>query len=525
MAAARPHPTVTAVSLGWRMIRTILTALIALWPVAAHAEWQEARSDHFIVYSDDRPEQVARFAERLERFDATLRLLTKMPATPIAPPNRVTVFVTGDLTSIARLARSSSVAGFYIPRAGASVAFVPKSGSGNDGGIDAEEVLFHEYTHHFMLSNWAEAAFPAWFVEGFAEFFAPTRFRSDGSIEIARAPMYRAREFANGLPISATQLLTGDPDKIDRSALYAGGWLLTHMLLLDPARRGQIDRFMTAVTAGEPANRAAATAMGDLRQLDRDMARYARSGLRYSTMPATAVPTPKVTVRALGAGEAAMMPVRIRSKRGVDRKSALELLPLARRAAAPYPNDPAVQTALAEAEYDARNYPAAEAAARRALAADGQAVDAHVYLGLAQMAQARAARDADPNRWRDIRRSFLAANRIENDDPEPLRMFYRTFLVPGQTPNQNARDALLRAHMLGPQDRGLRMEAALVLLEADRGPDARRVLGPVAYSPHGGATATFAAELITIIDCDGAAAALDRWKKGSQEQRDDQPDA
>ncbi|MGN5374955.1 hypothetical protein [Sphingomonas hankookensis] len=489
---------------------------MALWPVAAQAEWHEARSDHFIVYSDDRADDVARFAERLERFDATLRLLTKIPATPIAPPNRVVVYRTGDISSIARLARSSNVAGFYIPRAGGSVAFVPKSGSGT--GINPEEVLFHEYTHHFMLSNWAEAAFPAWYVEGFAEFFAPTRFRDDGSIEIARVPMYRAREFANGLPVSASTLLTGNPDKVERPALYAGGWLLTHMLLVDPARRGQIDRFMTAVAAGEPAARAAA-AFGDLRALDRDMSRYARTGLRYSILPKAMVPAVKVTVRALTPGEAATMPARIRSKRGVNRKQALELLPIAQRAAAPYPGDPAAQVVLAEAEYDAGNYAAAEAAARRAIAADAKQVDAHVYLGMAQMAQARAARDADSNRWKGIRKAFLAANRIENDDPEPLRLFYDSFKIPGQKPNDNARDALLRAHTLGPQDRGLRMEAARVLLETDRAAEARRVLGPVAYAPHGGATAAFAAELIAIIDRDGAAAALARWRGGSKAQQ------
>ncbi len=507
------------------MIRRMLAAAaVALWPMAAQAEWHEARSDHFIVYSDDRPADVARFAERLERFDATLRLLTRTPTAPIAPPNRVTVYMTGDLSSIARLARSSNVAGFYIPRASGSVAFVPKTGSGNGGGIDAEEVLFHEYTHHFMLSNWAESAFPSWYVEGFAEFFAPTRFRDDGSIEIARPPMYRVRQFANGMPISASALLIGDPDKIDRPALYAGGWLLTHMLLLDPARRGQLGRFMAAISAGDSPAKAAAV-MGDPRQLDRDMARYARTGLRYSIMPATAVPQPKVTVRTLTPGEAATMAVRIRSKRGVDRKAALALLPLAQRAAAPYPNDPAAQMVLAEAEYDAGNYAAAEAAARRAIAADAQALDAHIYLGLSQMARARAARDADPARWKEIRRAFLAANRIENDDPEPLRLFYRTYLVPGQSPTENAREALLRAHALGPQDRGLRMEAARVLLETNRAADARRVLGPVAYAPHGGATATFAAELITIIDRDGAAAALTRWRGGSKEQQGDGPDA
>lgn len=505
------------------MIRVALAALMALWPIAAQAEWHEARSDHFIVYADDPAAEVARYAERLERFDRVLRLLTKMPAEPIAVPNRVNVYVTGDLSTITKLVGQRNVAGFYIPRAAGSVAFVPEYSGISTTGIDPQQVLFHEYTHHFMLSNWAEAAFPSWFVEGFAEFFAPTRLRDDGSIEVARPPMYRARQFQTGMPVSATTLLTGDANKIDRGALYAGGWALTHMMLLDATRRGQMDRFMRAVASGESATKAAGV-FGDLKQLDRDLARYVRSGLRYSIMPPGTITKAEVTVRPLTRAEAAMMPVRIRAKRGVDRAQALTLLPLAQRAAAPYPNDATAQALLAEVEYDAGNFAAAEAAARRAVAADPKSVDGHTYLGRAQMAQARAARDTSPERWRAVRKSFLAANAIENDDPEPLLLYYQTYQVPGQVPTANARDALLRAHLLAPQDRGLRMQAARVLLETGRLDEARRVLGPVAYSPHGGRSAVLAQQLIALIDNGGAKAALDHWRGKPQPTTTDSDD-
>jgi Flp pilus assembly protein TadD len=216
-----------------------------------------------------------------------------------------------------------------------------------------------------------------------------------------------------------------------------------------------------------------------------------------------------------------MMPVRIRAKRGVDRTQALALLPLAQRAATPYPNDATAQALLAEVEYDAGNFAAAEAAARRAVATDPKSVDGHTYLGMAQMAQARAAKDASPERWRAVRRSFLAANAIENDDPEPLLLYYQTYRVPGQTPTANARDALLRAHLLAPQDRGLRMQAARILLETGRLDEARRVLGPVAYSPHGGRSAALAQRLISLIDNGGAKAALDHWRGKPQPAAND----
>lgn len=497
------------------MILRILAGLLALSPVAARAEWREARSDHFTVYADDSEAKVARFAERLERFDATLRMLTELPATPITPANRVTVYVVND---VGALSGSNSVAGFYVPRAGGSVAFVPARGGEGWGELGVEEVLFHEYTHHFMLTNYAEAAFPPWFVEGFAEFFATTRMLANGTIEVARPPVYRAYAFANGLPLPAQDLLTGDQKKLNSDAVYGEGWLLTHMLMLEPKRRAQFAGFMTAITKGESIAKAA-EAMGDLNQLDRDMRRYIRSSIRYSIIPPGTIAPAMVKVRTLTPGEAATMKVRIRSKRGVDDRAAKALLPMAQRAAAPFPNDPAAQAALAEAEYDAGNYAAAEAAARRAVATDPKSIPGHIYIGMARMAAAQATKSTDVALWKSIRQSFLAANAIENDHPEPLILFYRSFGAAGQEPTANARDALLRAHALAPQDRDLRMQAAYVLLEQGKAPDARRVLGPVAFAPHGGDTATFAGELIAKIDTGGVKAALERWRQTPPDEK------
>ena len=45
----------------------------------------------------------------------------------------------------------------------------------------ADVILFHEYVHHFMLQHFS-VAYPAWFVEGYAELFSNTRFERDGTI-------------------------------------------------------------------------------------------------------------------------------------------------------------------------------------------------------------------------------------------------------------------------------------------------------------------------------------------------------
>jgi len=75
------------------MIRRILLGAAALLaPSAAHAEWVEASSSHFVVYSDDKPEDVKAYATRLERFDAATRALRRAPKSQRGNASRVTVF-------------------------------------------------------------------------------------------------------------------------------------------------------------------------------------------------------------------------------------------------------------------------------------------------------------------------------------------------------------------------------------------------------------------------------------------------
>ncbi len=504
-----------------RLVQWLACGAMACWPVAAHAEWQEARTAHFVVYSDDKPAAVSHFAERLERFDRLLRFLTSAPTTTSGPANPVTVYVVDDQSAVASLAGSANVAGFYIPRAGGSVAFVPRQMvQESANAIGAEAILFHEYTHHFMLSNWADAAFPAWFVEGFAEFFGPTRMKPDGSIEIGRPAMYRADAFADGLPVSSATLLSGNASKSGVDGIYAQGWLLTHMLVFDSSRKGQLGSYMDAINAGKPMMEAA-RALGEPRQLDRDLSAYMRRGMRYSTLPSGMIPELPVTVRALRPAEVAMMRTQQRSKKGVTPEQARQLVPGARRAAGPYPNDPAAQVALAEAEYDAGNYAEAEAAARRTIAADPRSVDGHLYLGMARAAAAQAGKVTDPAQWRDIRKSFLAANAIDNDAAEPLVEFYKSYGVAGTPLTANTRAALMRAHLLGPQDPDVRMLVAADLLDQGKTADARKMLGPIAYAPHRDDNATLAASMIATIDQDGGPAALAKWREATKGAKKD----
>lgn len=198
-----------------------------------------------------------------------------------------------------------------------------------------------------------------------------------------------------------------------------------------------------------------------------------------------------------------MMPVRIRSRRGVTREQARELLVDARAVAARYPADAAVLAALAEAEHDAGNEAEAIAAADGALAIDPGQVNAYVQKGLALFRLAQDAPDK-ATAFRAARAPFVQLNRRENDHPLPLIYFYRSFVDQGEEPSKLAVDALARASELAPFDLGLRLTLAMQQLSQGNRAEARRNLLPIAYNPHGGALAERARIVVARIDGDPA---------------------
>jgi len=172
----------------WGRLLVALAVLLASAP--ALAGWQEAKSKHFIIYADLKPDELRSYAERLERFDQAVRTVRGMTDPALTDSQRLTVYALRSEGAVARLAGMSEVRGFYSARASGSVAFVPRrAGSGSDWDLGTDAIFFHEYAHHLQLQS-SSFALPAWMVEGFAEFFATALIDKDGSVVIGSPPQY-----------------------------------------------------------------------------------------------------------------------------------------------------------------------------------------------------------------------------------------------------------------------------------------------------------------------------------------------
>ena len=421
-----------------RRIGRWLSAALAIvgWIGPANAAWQRASSAHFVIYANESPAQLLAFATKLEKFDKAVRHIRRMDDPPFGDGNRLTVYVVPSVKVVQQLLgdKSGSTYGFYSGRATGSLAIVPyDTGAETSNDLTADTVFFHEYAHHLMLSL-LDAAYPEWLIEGFAEFMATARFEKDSSVGLGAAPQFRAYGLFEGDSMPLDRLLRSDFGHLsaaERESAYGRSWLLTHYLNFNAERAPQMATYLAELEKGGDSVAAARKAFGDLRQLDRELAKYLNQPrLSYTRIFGSVLQTGPIEVRPLSPGAAAVINDRIRSKVGVDSKTAEPLAVRVRAVARHYPDDLLVERTLAEAELDSGHADAALAAADRALGIDPRDVEAMLFKGLALMAGSR------PDRFVEARKLFSAANRIDTEDPRPLMYFYQSVVRQGVPPAQ-----------------------------------------------------------------------------------------
>ena len=479
----------------------------------SYAAWHVAKSKHFIIYSDENPKSLREFASLLERFDQGARFAMSMDDPIIGDGNRLTVFVLPSVKDVQALLgdKSGFFAGFYTGRLTGSLAYVPRRSGGTE--LFANSLFFHEYSHHLMAQS-LDRPYPEWYIEGYAEFLSTAKFDKDGSVWFGVPLEQRAHTILNGPTIPFQTLSAGLSSGLNnqqKDAFYGRGWLLAHYLLLEPKRKGQLPTYLNALSDGAAPMTAAQQAFGDLKQLDKDLDRYRKGMMTQFKIGTAQIRLGPVEVTPLSQGAAEVILKRGKLKNRRDDKSAeaaaAEIRPIASR----HPGDPLVETTLAEAELAAGHPDAAIAAADRALKSAPQDTEALVLKGRAIAYKGEEEQQDDKKRnaiFEEARGWLIRANKIDEEDPEPLMEFYKTFVMQGVRPNANALAALHYASDLAPQDLGVRLNSAYAYLREEKPKEARAALTIVAYSPHAGSMADLAKSMIAKIDAGDARGAI-----------------
>jgi len=448
---------------------------------SVQAEWREARSPHFQVYGSTSEKSLRDFTVKLERFDAVLRLLTgtSAPSSPI--PLRV--YLVGDMFQVQELMGipRDNVAGFYEASPYGPVAVALRNSS-DLAGVIQNQILYHEYAHHLML-QYGMAAYPSWYLEGFAEFVGFTRFRDDGQVEVGLPANSRGYDLSHNWATARDLLIK---PQINEAALYAEGWLLVHYLYNTPARRGQLERYLNALNSGA-GHEEAAKQFGDLNVLNRELhAYYTRNRFPIIQFSPAGLPSPAIEVRTLTPAEAASLQSEVLLRQYLTKERVERLASDLERIGRQYPDDPHVIRLTAAAELDAGEdrIVLAEPRVDKLLAIQPEDPHALLLKGRVLLARLAKAKSHDAAAWAAARAWIVRASRPTADDPLILYYYYASFLQEGVTPTPAAQKALARAFTLLPQDSHLRLAVVRDLARRADYDDAIFVLKPLAYSWH-----------------------------------------
>ena len=317
------------------------TAIAFAAPVSA--EWRIAETAHFRVYGDESVKSLTTKAVLLEDYRSLLADITS-GRPPLEDAPRLDIFLLRSLADARPFGTMPrNVAGFYAARLGRISAFADTSDS-------SQAVTLHEYAHHFLLGTSA-AAYPAWYVEGFAEYFATAQFKPD-RIEYANVNPARASWLVNGTWLPLERLLARDLGRrtvAEVAMYYAQSWLLTHYLFRTPGMTKKLTAYLKAVSQGaDPVAAFKAEIDPDLRGFERKLKAYLTSRDNTYTLYKRPAPAPAaVVVTPLGPAADPMLMQLVALEYGVPADKRAAAIAAVRKAGARNPDDPLARRTLA----------------------------------------------------------------------------------------------------------------------------------------------------------------------------------
>lgn len=497
-------------------------ALVIFAPAPAWAQWLRAETDHFIIYGEGSERAVRAYAEKVERFDFFLRTYYPIRVDHEIPKLEIYLADGRRDMLLAEPGISASVGGFYSPNSGRIHAVV------NTESQMGDHVMFHEYGHHFMFQM-AATAYPSWFVEGFAEYYATADVRPDriqfGRHSEGRMLMFVQQPVNSWAPMAdVLKWRISDSGRYRAGDYYAQAWGLTHYFMSTPERTRMLGQYLGAVSRGEDSVVAMQAATGRTsEQLQTDMRLYLTGSIQYHT-PQIELPTPSVEVTRLSPTESELAWLDLRLDREPVKVEPIE------------PRDGETERARATRERATRENAEARAQLiRDALTAGARHPDERIGLlvkarahrlegrsqaGFEVLEPVLTADESDPVTLRLAAELLLDQTESEPDparatghrrearayltralDADPLdfriyRALNESRIGEGGYPSDNDISTLEVGVTLAPQSFDMRMRLGRAYMARGLHAEAVATVQPVANNPHGGSWARYAKTLV-----------------------------
>lgn len=445
------------------------------------SNWFRAESQHFIVFSDAKQQDVAQLLNKLERFDYLLRLYTKAD-TSTASKQKTTLYYMARIRDLNQIDKNQPAyaIGLYnscalgVQGFGAHMYYRENLDRALEKQPENEGLayIFEAYARHFLY-RYSNLRTPTWYIDGFAQYFAGTRF-NDTETLIGNPPQSLLSYLAfmsNGhrRSLDYTDILLQNDSKGHNYAGAAGlrlefqarSWILTHYLLSSAENLQHFRRFIALGLEGVEPTQAFEQAFG-----------YKVSKLnnvlwKYRLQTANAI---KVNLTAGGAGdiEFTSLPAAANNLLLADAalktcptpKAGMALLDRVRNEAKKFPRSDLAQFTLSRAEIDWGN--PQDAIAFLTTKANENNFDALYLLGRAQSKLAEQSQGEQQQAYlASAQANLLRAVALNQQSAEASYAYFKVGIQTQAIPNNEVLGAAIIAAQLQPEVSSYNRAAAL----------------------------------------------------------------
>ena len=299
----------------FRVPAVLSLGLAAVIPAAQAANpmtlghWIEVETEDLTVLSNATRAETLEVIDRLHRLRLVFLQLTGDPT--FRPPLPTTLYIFKDDWAFKPFKRGDGpptlVAGYLLATPDAHIlAMNLKTG---------QQTANHELVH--SLFRFRRPGLPLAIEEGLAEYYGAFVSKRKWA-EVGRPMVHHALGLSRALMVPIPQLLgiyhesldhasSGFKETQSQRSFYAQSWALVHLLLSGEGGRGQMERFLARLSAGEePVEALLASYQTDIATLEIELDRYLRAGefqyiqYRFRDKPEP----PAATIRKLERGEA-----------------------------------------------------------------------------------------------------------------------------------------------------------------------------------------------------------------------------
>jgi len=473
------------------------------------SDWFRAESQHFVVYSDTREDDVELLLDNLEKLDHLLRIYT-LPGGVERPAPKLTLYFRNRVPDVGGIGDGmpADAVGLYGSCAAGVQGFavyVERISRLGDEQLekaaldDTLSFAFEAYARHFLL-RYTDIRTPASFIEGFAQYFSAVRFSERqmvvgrtnraiaGYLRFLGSGRRYSLEWEDVLENRVRNARNYGGDAGVRLEFEAKSWLLTHYMLSSEDNRKRQSRYLALVGKGESPTRAFERAFGmKTADLGAVMWRYALRGVQTLRVAPPALPAAHVSFRTLSraAGEFVLADAALKSC--PSRNSGVALLKKVTDLASRFPDADAARLTLSRAHIDWGDPQEALRQLDPLLQEEGSGFEAEYLAGVANLRLAgRADGEVRRTQLQAAQRHLQRARALSPQSPEVAVAVLAAEAAAGKgAPDDAALQGVVSAWQTTHDVPALGRSAALAYAFAGQAEEAHQTLGLLAQSLRG----------------------------------------